>query len=365
MMNVVLIICLALFSLSCTSLAVKESESVGKSSQLLTLNQETRGGEGMGAPVVYDKSPSRHFLQIAKANSKKEKDRLAILSQIGDYQVHFEFVETMSFTDRKPDKPYYSWATEYIFPLVDEPDRIVLQHILVMRNLDQDGKIMDPHVVKHWRQDWTYQDPVRLDYRGHNQWKKTQLNKRDVKGLWAQAVYQVDDSPRYKSLGVWEHDQGFSRWTGEKIGRPLPRREATVRSDYHLMRGRNIVTVTPSGWVHEQDNDKVEVDSQALNPKSIVAREVGLNRYIKIKDFDFNPGKQYWNQTKAYWGLVRKEWDRIISSNQSFALKSKVDDNKLYQAHFAFAQKIIDDKIGDPMKIETHAKSTIENYLIK
>jgi hypothetical protein len=82
-------------------------------------------------------------------------------------------------------------------------------------------------------------------------------------GSWSQSVYQVDDTPRYQGYGNWIHLPNFSSWEGNETWRPLPRREYSTRSDYDVMIGTNIQTITPTGWVHEQNNKKVITANQA------------------------------------------------------------------------------------------------------
>ena len=52
-----------------------------------------------------------------------------------------------------------------------------------------------------------------------------------------------------------------------------------------------------NGWVHEQDNLKrVVSDSDSTVKLDVfVARELGINRYESITDFDFSAGDDYWN----------------------------------------------------------------------
>ena len=45
------------------------------------------------------------------------------------------------------------------------------------------------------------------------------------------------------------------------------------------MIGTNIQTITPDGWVHEQNNKKVN-----LSNNSVLAKEIGLARYERIKN---------------------------------------------------------------------------------
>ena len=53
-------------------------------------------------------------------------------------------------------------------------------------------------IIKHWRQDWLYENTNLYEFYKDNTWKFNQLKAKDVKGQWTQKVYQVDDSPRWR-----------------------------------------------------------------------------------------------------------------------------------------------------------------------
>ena len=341
---------------------MSQTPSRNRQMQILTLHRKTRGESLRGESLQYDNTSSPHFKKISKAKSKKEKDRWAILAQTGEYQVLFEFLETLSFTQRQTQKAYYSWATEYIFPLENTPNFISLQHILVMKAKG----MKSPQVVKHWRQDWSYQDPIRWDYKGFNTWKREKRKTSSALGKWTQFVYQVDDSPRYQGIGKWQHYPEFSRWISEKTTRPLPRREYTVRSDYQMMTGTNTVTVMGDSWFHEQENDKVVVNPKSFEPIRVIAKELGLNRYLRIKGFDFSAGENYWNSTKSYWSEVRSQWKKILRKRKKISLKKKSKGKKLYETHFEYAKNMVHQKPDKKIiKPRDHAKKTIQQFLKK
>ena len=196
------------------------------------------------------------FTKLQNLSDKKDKDKHAILSMIGEYRANFEFTEMFGGQQDYPlDAPYKSWGTEIILPITNREDLISLQHILVMYMQDKDGNIQGPYVQKHWRQDWSYEDRNILEFQGKNEWAVKK--QKNIKKSWSQAVYQVDDSPRYESYGIWVHEKGVSRWVSESTNRPLPRREHSVRNDYDLMKGVNKISILPWGWVMEENNDKI------------------------------------------------------------------------------------------------------------
>jgi len=88
-------------------------------------------------------------------------------------------------------------------------------------------------IIKHWRQDWIYENTEFYIYDHDNKWSFLKLPNDNVKGQWTQKVFQVDDSPRYEGSGSWVYVDGKKYWESTTDA-PLPRREYTTRSDYNL-----------------------------------------------------------------------------------------------------------------------------------
>ena len=289
-----------------------------------------RGGTTRGADVTLAETPSESWKALQKPyQSKFEKDRAAILAMAGEYRASFDFIETLGFyEDHKPTRPYQSWGTEYIFVVEDRSDFISLQHVLVMMMKTPDGGVTEPYVVKHWRQDWTYEDSSIISYVGNRTWRSEEVPDEQRQGNWSQAVFQVDDSPRYESMGRWVHAKGFSSWMSQETWRPLPRREFSVRDDYDVLIGTNRHTITLNGWSQEEDNLKVLTggardrakDGRLLPDYEVRGREVGFNRYERIIDFDFQPAKRYWERTSYFWSKVRKRWESIMENQTTHSL---------------------------------------------
>jgi len=246
--------------------------------------------------------------------------------------------------------------------VLEEKEKFIsLQHTLVMFFKDKDGKVSEPMVMKHWRQDWTYGDRDVHGFVGKNTWEKEGVDAVGGPGHWSHAVFQVDDSPRYESTGSWTHRENMSTWSGG-AWRPLPRREFSVRDDYHALIGRDEITITPTGWVHFQNNDKLK-----LNPKGghrILGREIGVNRYERITEPSLAAAGESWEKVAPYWAEVRTMWKEVYEKNDRFTILAKVDDKKLYQHHFAYAAKI--QKEGyDAGKGKAHARETISKFIAK
>ena len=318
-----------------------------------------RGGTTTGPEVILDNQVSDFWIQLQNPNlTKFEKDRIAILAMQGKYRVYFDFMETMGFVENyQPKQPYQSWATEFVEVVDDQKDFISLQHIIVMYFKQEDGSVSDPVVMKHWRQDWHYEDSKISTYTGNETWKKVNISWAKKRGTWSQSAYQVDDTPRYQSYGKWSHSENFSSWASEETWRPLPRREFSIRDDYDVMVGNNIQTITPTGWVHEQNNKKVVLNDN----HKVLAKEIGIARYERIKDFDWNAGEDYWGNTKNFWREVREAWNNKIDNSKSFKLFKEVNGEILFSKLFTMAEQYAegDTSVLNQIKdiIEIHSES--------
>ncbi len=325
-----------------------------------------RGGTTHGPAVDLDRDPAEPWRLLREPGlSAFERDRRAILALAGTYRVSFDFLEVAGFRPGfEPDRPYQSWGTEYVYVLRDEPRFVSLQHLLVMFFQPADGPVHGPFVTKHWRQDWRYEDTELLTYRGHLTWAKERLGREQTEGTWTQAVFQVDESPRYEAFGRWQHFGNFSSWLSSTTWRPLPRREFSVRSDYDVLVGTNRVTLTPTGWVQEEENLKVDLDERGKPIASlpVVAKEIGVARYERLKGFDDSAGRRYRERTDPFWSEVRAAWDEILASREQFTLRAAPDKDRLFTPLFEYAHRLSEGEPPDDAA-KARARDTVRGYL--
>jgi hypothetical protein len=155
-------------------------------------------------------------------------------------------------------------------------------------------------------------------------------------------VYQVDESPRYASVGRWEHTPSFSTWISADTWRPLPRREWSVRDDYQVLLGTNRHTIGPTGWIQEENNLKAVVtDARGLDAtRPYVGREYGVARYERTRDADFAASDEYYERTKEFWRDVRTTWLETFKRDKVVTLRGPVDKLGLFVPLFARADEI-------------------------
>jgi hypothetical protein len=321
-----------------------------------------RGATTRGAPVTLDAAPSESWKKLREPGlTDVERDRRAILAMAGPYRVSFDFLEVVRYDPSlKQDAPYQSWGTEYVFVSEDRPELIALQHVLVMRMRLEDGKTSEPMVVRHWRQEWRYQPEFLLAYEGAQTWARQAVPAEARRGAWSQSVLQVDDSPRYAAVGRWQHAGGVSTWISQETWRPLPRREFSVRKDYDVLVGTNRHTITQDGWLQEENNLKL-----ALQGQRYLAREYGVARYQRIRNYDFTAGEKYYTRTEPFWAEVRSAWQDIAQRAGRFTLRAQVDQGQLFVPFFEYAAKLEAGAAFDREAARAFIRRTLQDSYLK
>lgn len=288
---------------------------------------------------------------VAYGQKQKKEDIAAIKAMCGCYDIRFNFAETFA-----PDTAYQfhdnytSGALEYVFPVSETKDKIVLQHLLV---------IGDTMIIKHWRQDWIYENTEFYSFDKENTWKYETKTPEAVKGQWTQKVYQVDDSPRYEGSATWVHVDGKHYWES-KTDAPLPRREFSKRKDYNVMTRINRQEITEYGWVHEQDNDKI---IRSESGDVLLAQEKGWNTYTKTDNAKCEVAKKWWDKNQAYWADVRLVWDELFAQKKTVAINMKVEDKIMFQRLFALEKEMIAAQPYDAALAQSKIKEVIQMHL--
>ena len=269
-------------------------------------------------------------------NAQKKQDIEAIKEMCGCFEIDFKFSETFQYSNDSnysKSKNYNAKALEYAKLIKDEKGHISIQHLLVMGD----------YIIKHWRQDWIFQNRDLLKYDGNNTWKYISKTKKDVKGQWTQKVFQVDDSPRYEGSATWVHADGKSYWENSSYA-PLPRREYTKRNDYNIMIRGNRHEITKDGWVHDQDNFKVVKDSES-DSEVIIASEKGINTYTRLDESNCKEAIKLWDENNEKWLLVLEKWNSIYSKKDDISLRQSVENKPLFS--FLFDENVVKrDEIG-------------------
>jgi hypothetical protein len=279
----------------------------------------------------------KHYLVItllffvafsATAQSKKEQDQAAIKKMCGCYEVTFNFAETFNYSQDslyKPSKTKIDKGLEWAQLVEDTDNKISIQHLL------QVGSPEQPYIVKHWRQDWLFQNKDFYMFDGDNKWNFETKTEDEVEGQWTQKVYQVDDSPRYEGSATWVHVDGKSFWENT-TNAPLPRREYTKRSDYNVTLRGNRHEITEYGWLHDQDNAKII--RQEGKEDITLAKEKGYNTYVKVEDSRCQGAINWWKEHDKKWATVRAKWSEVYNRNKDLYLEDKVDNKVLFKHLF-------------------------------
>lgn len=267
----------------------------------------------------------------AQQEGKKIVEKLC-----GCFEVSFKYAETFS---PNPDYKYHDreeigGTAELALPIEVSENKIVIQHLLVV-GLST--------VVKHWREEWSYENPIIWKYKGDRTWIKKTLPADQVKGKWTQTIWEVADEPRYQGISQFVNLDGKIVWQNTTDA-PLPRREYSVRSDYNILKRTNRLNITDSGYLHEQDNQKI-IRNNGLD--KLLVEEKGYNTYKRIEEKECAAAKEYWEKNKNFWGHVRQVWNEFITTHDSIVLKNKVDDKMLHEYLMTMGKEYLAKNIGE------------------
>lgn len=287
---------------------------------------------------------------FATAQHDLEKDREAIRSLCGCFEVQFNFAETFSPDAEYAYKERYNTqATEFIFVDDENDQQLILQHLLL---------ISDGSVIKHWRQDWAFEQARIFEYRGNRRWDFVKVSQVQRTGAWTQKVYEVNDAPRYSASARWVHSAEFPYW--EAIANaPLPRREYTKRSDYQVLRRNNRHAITADGHVHDQDNEKLIVHEDGT--MSLLVNEKGFVTYRRTDDQACANAVQWWEENKAFWRVSRKVWEEVLSNGNQINMAFKVNGKMFHEA----LAELATNAPADEQTLEIALKSLILSFVSK
>ncbi|MCW3467016.1 DUF6607 family protein [Chitinophaga nivalis] len=257
--------------------------------------------------------------------AQKKQDEEAIKKLCGCFAVTFNYAETFTHdtVHKKYAHPMDNFAvTEYAYPIATSKNKYVIQHLLVIP--DDKGT-----VIKHWREDWEYEQTERWQYTNAKEWRKVRVPLADVKGEWTQSVWEVSDAPRYVGSSAWVQANKQTFWLNTTDA-PLPRREYTTRKDYNILNRTNRITVAADGYLHEQDNKKIIRKSGTAD--SLLAEEKGYNKYVRLPDSDCAKARAFWtNAIAEYWQEVRQVWSDKMKVTDKVTLQNRIDGKYLFE----------------------------------
>lgn len=265
------------------------------------------------------------LFSVGYSQDKKQEDLKAIKSMCGCYEVGFNFNETFSYSkdaNYKPSPVKHETTLEWVELLEDQPNKVSMQHLLITGTTEES-------IVKHWRQDWIYENTDMYLFDKEQSWKYNKLNKKDVKGQWTQKVFQVDDSPRYEGTATWIHVDGRHFWENTTDA-PLPRREHTIRKDYNVLKRTNVHEIKDFGWIHNQDNKKIIRDKEDI----LLAEEKGYDTYKKVEDSKCILAQNYWKKNAQLWKRIRDKWETIHDKKKDLNLNKTIDNQPLFMKLF-------------------------------
>ncbi len=261
----------------------------------------------------------------------------------GPYRVSFDFLEVVRYDPSlKPDAPYQSWGTEYRVRrrgpagLHRAPARPGDARAAGRRQ----GERADGGAPLAAGMALRGAASARVRGRA-TAWARRAVPADERRGAWVQSVLQVDDSPRYAARGRWKHEGGLSTWisgrdlapaAAARVQRAQGLRRAGRHQPPHHHAGRagcRRRTISSSRWRSEA--------------RRLLAREYGVARYERIRDYDFGPGETLLSSAPSRSGprcAPRGASSRRDAAASRCARRST--RAQLFMPFFEYAQKLAD-----------------------
>ncbi|MBI1343128.1 MAG: hypothetical protein GC171_09355 [Terrimonas sp.] len=286
----------------------------------------------------------------SKAQPLNEKAPFSHLC--GCFEVDFKYAETFA---ADPGYQYHerdeTGATaELALPVWVSDHKLVIQHLLI---------VSPNFIVKHWREEWTYENPVLWRYLGDRTWVKEKLDPEKVQGKWTQTVWEVSDEPRYQGISAFVQTGNDLSWQNTTDA-PLPRREYSVRNDYNILQRTNRLHLAADGYVHEQDNKKV---IRSGGKDRVLVEEKGYNTYKRVEEKECTAAKLYWDQHKVFWTRVREIWDAYLDKTDTLRLRDQVGGKKLHDNLLALANEVANRDFSRDT-LDQMIRETIEKFMV-
>lgn len=291
------------------------------------------------------------IIVVFSARAQKGTDKQSVNKLCGCFDVTFKYAETFSPDPgyKYHDRSETNAGVELALPIEVSDTKIVIQHLLV---------ITDSVIVKHWKEEWTYENPILWIYKGDKTWVKDTLPADQVKGKWTQTVWEVSEEPRYQGYSQFVNLDRKIIWQNTTDA-PLPRREYSVRSDYNILRRTNRLNITDSGYIHEQDNEKIVRTGETDH---LLTQEKGLNIYKRISNNECVSAKGYWEKNKAFWNKVSKIWAEYFNTQSIVSLYTEVEGKLLHEYLLDLAKEYEEKKIPET-DIDSRIKAQVGKFI--
>lgn len=273
------------------------------------------------APAIFVTAACAHVAPPqteAPKNTQLKTGKAAIEKMAGCYLVDYNYAETEALKPGyKRDPRVYDVnkvksVKEWIYTEEIGDKRVRLQHILFATG--PDGKLVADSKLKHQADDWEFETPKIYQFTEPANWNA--VAQAPNSNAWTRKVTNLDDGLRYQCTSAWKLETGNQEWTCDNYS-PIPGRETRdmARKDYNTLDRSTRIIIYGDSWLERQNNTKVVHANGVRTP---LAKEIGKNWYVRIPASECTVMKDFVDQRKEFWTVLRESWDEVFKSEGPF-----------------------------------------------
>ncbi len=119
------------------------------------------------------------------------------------------------------------------------------------------------------------------------------------------------------------------------------------------MKRTNVHEITSTGWIHDQDNDKIVRSEKGDD--IVLAQEKGHDVYTKVDDSKCKAAHNWWTVNTTLWKSVRDKWETVYKTDTNLSLQKAVDNQPLFMKLFSLKPDATKEEIS----------RIIDSYIVK
>ena len=134
-----------------------------------------------------------------------------------------------------------------------------------------------------------------------------------------------------------------------------------MRKDYDVLVGTNRHTITPHGWVQEENNLKVALAGRRLARTGVRRGALRAHPRLRLQA----RVRRTTRATEPFWAEVRVAWRELEERAGRFSMRAPSDQAQLFLPFFEYAAKLEDGAAFDREEARAFVRRTLQSTYLR